>query len=76
MHTRTNANVEATVVNPDTARQLFERRMHFWTVTSLTKRCCHTSTVVLIHDSIVQIWLGDGIFKIVFIFVGQESQQK
>jgi hypothetical protein len=76
VHARTNAKVETTVVNPDTARQLFERRMHFWTVSSLTKRCCCTSTVVLIHDSILQIWLRDGIFKIVFVFVGQESQQK
>jgi hypothetical protein len=76
VHTRTNVKVETTAVNPDTARKLFKWRMHFWTVSSLTKRCCRTSTVALIHDSIVQIWLRDEIFKIVFIFVGQESQQK
>ena len=39
--------------------------MHFWAASSLTKQCCCTSTVVLIHDSIVQIRLRNGIFKIV-----------
>ena len=29
-----------------------------------------------VHESIRKTWLGHGIFKIVFIFVNQESQQK
>jgi hypothetical protein len=62
--------------NPDTVRQLFERRICLCTVSSLTRRCCRTSTLVLYNDSIWKTWLGHGIFKTVFIFVDQESQQK
>jgi hypothetical protein len=62
---------------PDTARQLFERKaIRLCTVSSSTKRFCRTSTLVLYDESIRKTWVGHGIFKIVFIFVDQESQQK
>jgi hypothetical protein len=38
--------------NPDTVRQLFERRIRLCTVSSSTRRCCRTSTLVLYYESI------------------------
>ena len=38
--------------NPDTVRQLFERRIRSCTVSSSTRRCCCTSTLVLYYKSI------------------------
>ena len=62
--------------NPDTARQLFERRIRLCTVWLSTKRCCRTSTLLLYDESILKTWVGHGIFNIVVIFVDQERQQK
>ncbi len=37
--------------NPDTVRQRFERRIRLCTVSSSTRRCCRTSTLVLYDES-------------------------
>ena len=59
-------------------RQLIERRIRLCTVPGIivNETVLSYQYFSTVHESILKTWLGHGIFKIVFIFVDQESHQK